>query len=210
MSIFDALTEKPWLVQGPAAEPQSGQAATTALLRTGLVLFLAVVTSLFALFISAYQMRSASMDWVRLSDPGVLWLNTAVLVLTSLAFERARRAAGSGSLPGARRALALGGVLTLLFLVGQYAAWRELNAAGMFAASNPAYAFFYLLTGVHGLHLAGGLVVWARVMRRAWSGPKVRDVIAAGRLKLSIELCAVYWHYLLLVWVVLFGLLLLT
>jgi len=200
----------PWLGQGPTPEPATEDVASTAARRTALGVFLAVVTSLFGLFISAYHMRSAAPDWVRLSDPGLLWLNTAVLVLASLAFERARRAAGWGNLRAARSALMLGGALTLLFLIGQYGAWLQLSAAGMFAASNPSYAFFYLLTGVHGLHLVGGLLVWGQVAHRAWSSLSTTDVAAVGRLRLSIELCAVYWHYLLLVWLVLFGLLLLT
>ena len=75
---------------------------------------------------------------------------------------------------------------------------------GYYAAGNPANAFFYLLTGVHGLHLLGGLVVWVRTAARMARGAELDDV------RLSVELCTVYWHYLLLVWLVLFGLLLLT
>jgi cytochrome c oxidase subunit 3 len=72
-------------------------------------------------------------------------------------------------------------------------------------ASNPATAFFYLLTGVHGLHLLGGLFVWGKtIVRMAQGGVELID------LRLSVELCTVYWHYLLLVWLVLFTLLLAT
>jgi cytochrome c oxidase subunit 3 len=71
-------------------------------------------------------------------------------------------------------------------------------------SSNPANAFFYLLTAVHGLHILGGLYVWARSTAKVWTGA------SADTVRLSIELCTVYWHYLLLVWLVLFGLLLST
>ena len=64
-----------------------------------------------------------------------------------------------------------------------------------------ATGFFYLLTAVHGLHVLGGLVAWGRSTRRAWKG---RDL---ERLRLSVELCAIYWHFLLGVWIVLFVLL---
>jgi len=65
-------------------------------------------------------------------------------------------------------------------------------------------AFFLLLTAMHGIHLVGGLAVWARATLRAVRGADF------ARVRLSVELCTVYWHYLLLVWLVLFGLLLQT
>ena len=98
-----------------------------------------------------------------------------------------------------------GGIFAVAFLAGQLLAWRQLQAAGYYAAGNPATAFFYLLTAVHGLHLLGGLFVWGRVVARTWG----RDA-TVGAARLSVELCTVYWHYLLVVWLVLFGLLLIT
>jgi cytochrome c oxidase subunit III len=70
--------------------------------------------------------------------------------------------------------------------------------------SNPAVAFFYVLTAVHGLHLLGGLLVWGRTLSRVWQGVELIE------LRLSVALCSVYWHYLLIVWLVLFTLLLYT
>jgi len=72
------------------------------------------------------------------------------------------------------------------------------------ASSNPANGFFYLLTGLHGVHLLGGLVAWVR------TSAKVRAGEDNARINMSVGLCAVYWHFLLVVWLVLFGLLLLT
>ena len=93
----------------------------------------------------------------------------------------------------------------MAFLAGQLVAWRQLSASGHFMANSPAIAFFYLLTAVHGLHLLGGLFVWGKtVVRMAQPGVELLDVA------LSVELCTVYWHYLLLVWLVLFALLLST
>ena len=96
------------------------------------------------------------------------------------------------------------GLMTMLFLTGQLVAWQQINAAGNYVANNPANAFFYLLTAVHGIHLLGGLWVWAR------SAVKLLTGADADTVRISIELCTIYWHYLLLVWVVLFGLLLST
>ena len=79
--------------------------------------------------------------------------------------------------------------------------WQQLNVAGYFLASNPANAFFYLITAAHGLHLIGGLVALGRTTARMWLG------VEMIQLRLSVELCAIYWHFLLLVWLVLLGLL---
>jgi cytochrome c oxidase subunit 3 len=104
--------------------------------------------------------------------------------------------------------LTAAGIFTIGFLVGQIYAWRELTAAGHFMATNPADSFFYLLTGLHGLHLLGGLFVWAKATMNAWQEPDPDDVEKAAGLRVSIELCSVYWHYLLLLWLVLFYMLL--
>ena len=98
-----------------------------------------------------------------------------------------------------------GGLTAIAFLVGQWLAWRELQAAGYYAAGNPANAFFYVLTGLHGLHLLGGLVVWGWTVARMSRGR-----VALAAVRTSIELCTVYWHFLLFIWLVLFGLLLIT
>ena len=103
----------------------------------------------------------------------------------------------------ARSRLARRGIVDFRFLGGQFFAWQQLEAAGFFSPRNPALAFFYLLTAVHGLHLLGGLFVWAKTLQRMRR--REFELIEA---RLSIELCAIYWHYLLIVWLVLFALLL--
>jgi cytochrome c oxidase subunit 3 len=135
----------------------------------------------------------------------VLWLNTLLLFAGSAGMQVARVASRRGEVARTRAGLIAGGVFAFAFLAGQWLAWRQLQAAGLYASSNPANAFFYVLTAVHGLHLGGGLVVWARTLARAPRGMKVPD-----KWRLTVELCTVYWHYLLVVWLVLFGLLLLT
>jgi len=89
----------------------------------------------------------------------------------------------------------------LLFLMGQVQVWRELGALVFFQVTNPAIAFFYLITGLHGLHLLGGLVVWGQTLVKLWKGFELE------KIRHSVELCTLYWHFLLLVWIVLFGLL---
>jgi len=195
------LRTKSWIVKGVISE--DGFAAVPPQ-RIGLWLFLGVVTSLFLLFIIIYAERSSFPDWRPLADPRLLWFNTALLVVGSVALQRARNASAAGSLIGIRVNLAAAGIFTIGFLVGQVYAWRMLTTTGHFMVTNPADAFFYLLTGLHGLHLLGGLFVWAKTTMNAWQQPDPEDVEKAAGLSLSVELCSVYWHYLLLLWLVLF------
>lgn len=195
------LSTKSWLVKGVLSE--DGFAAIPPQ-RVGLWLFLGVVTSLFLLFIVIYNERAEMADWRPLADPRLLWFNTALLLIGSVALQRARNAAGHGNLTGIRVNLTAAGIFTIGFLLGQVYAWQLLTADGHFLATNPADAFFYLLTGLHGLHLLGGLFVWAKTTMNAWQRPDPEDAERAAALRVSVELCSVYWHYLLLLWLVLF------
>jgi cytochrome c oxidase subunit 3 len=118
--------------------------------------------------------------------------------------QRAVTAAKRGDRNGVKSALLAGGVLTFAFLAAQLLAWQQLGDAGYYLTTNPANGFFYLLTAVHGVHVLGGLVAWTRTTSKVMHGA------AAASVRLSVELCAIYWHFLLIVWLVLFGLLLST
>jgi cytochrome c oxidase subunit III len=195
------LMAKPWLEEGPIDDFPGTGAVTLPAAKLGLGVFLAVVGALFTLVISAYSMRQSLADWRALPVPKLLWFNTGVLVLSSIALQWAYLAARRNDLDGVIIGLLGGGVSAVIFLVGQLLAWQQLIVAGYFVASNPANSFFYLITAVHGLHLMGGLVALGRTTSKVWRGAKVAEV------QLSVELCAIYWHFLLLVWLVLLGLL---
>ena len=182
--------------------------------RIALWVFLAVITSLFGLFISAYFIRMGHghgadhgmiTDWHSVSKPPILWFNTAMLVLSSVAMQMARGALKSNKRARVNGYLVAGGVFAILFIAGQLIGWQQLHASGYGMTTGPAGAFFYVLTGVHGLHLLGGLIVWLKTVIRM----RKREVELID-VRLSIELCTVYWHYLLLVWLVMFALLLFT
>ena len=203
MGLFAKLTEKPWLPD------QTG----VALLRTGgfavhnrkvaLVMFLAVVGVLFSLFIAAYHMRlEFSTDWVAMPEPMLLWINSGVLIIASVAFEWARAAVARSDVPRGRTAFLVAGALTMGFLIGQLVVWRQVVELGYFARTNPANGFFFVLTGVHGVHLLGGLFAWWRAARRMVRNADIGDA------RVSVDLCAMYWHFLLLVWLGMFALLL--
>lgn len=176
--------------------------------RVGLRLFLVVVSSLFFLFLIAYIARSQMADWLPLTEPLAplanlwqLWLNSAFLVCSCIALQWSRMAARRARLDATVIGFALGGVFAIAFLVGQLWIWQQFVAWGYFLTSNPANSFFYLLTGLHGLHLLGGLLAWSRTV------VKFLHRVPLAQLSASVELCAIYWHYLLGLWFVLFALL---
>jgi cytochrome c oxidase subunit III len=195
------LGAKPWLEEGVIVDFREEGAPSLPPAKIGLGVFLAVVGSLFALFISAYSMRMSMVDWRALPVPRLLWFNTGVLVTSSIALQWAHMAARRNDMDGVIIGLCAGGASALIFLAGQLLAWRQLSLAGYFVASNPANSFFYLITAVHGLHLMGGLVALGRTIAKVWRGAEMSQV------RLGVELCAIYWHFLLLVWLVLLALL---
>ncbi len=200
------LTSKPWLETGVVNDP--GASALPAA-KVGLGVFLAVAGLLFALFFSAYVTRTSlpeptALDVKSIPAPRLLWLNTAVLLLSSGALQWAQGAARRGSLDRTVAGLLAGGAAAFLFLAGQLVVWRQMIGAGYILTSSPASSFFYLIAGLHGLHVLGGIAALAITSGKALGGAPVRE------LRLGVELCAIYWHFLLLVWLVFFGLLLFT
>ncbi len=164
----------------------------------GMGFALAAVGMLFCGLTSSYVVRQGTgADWKAIAMPSILPLNTVILVLSSLALERARhwwkRAAGSRA---ATRWLAIALVLGAGFLAGQLAAWQGLAQQGIYLSSNPHSSFFYLLTGLHGVHVLGGLLGLASVKLR----PPARQLrwFQAG---------ALYWHFMGALWVYLLVLL---
>ena len=192
------LHTAPWVEQRAV---EAGPALALLPIQVGLGVFLAVASALFVLFISAYSMRMNALDWRSLPVPRLLWLNTGVLVVSSIALQWSSVAARRNDTEDVKVGLLVGGASAVIFLAGQLLAWQQLTAAGYLVASNPANSFFYLLTAVHGLHLTGGLVALGRTSAKVWRSTAIAD------MRLSVELCAIYWHFLLLVWLVLLGLL---
>jgi cytochrome c oxidase subunit 3 len=211
--LIQRLKDKPWTKQGVV--PTSQETVTSSAPKVGLWVFLAVVSSLFGLFASAYTLRmhdahGALVSWQPLDEPSLLWINTVVLVLASGAMQMARTRAERDDFAGLRGYFVGAGLLTIAFLAGQVLAWEQLHASGNYGPGNPAYAFFILITAIHGLHLVGGLWVLARTSVRIWRGIDKINVVARSRIRMSVHLCTVYWHWLLLIWLGLFALLLST
>ena len=163
-----------------------------------LLAVLATVGMLFAGFASAYLVRREAVDWAREQLPGILVFNTFVLLASSAALEAARAAHRRDRSRNVRHWVAAGALLGLVFLGAQFVAWSQLAARGVYLPSSAYSSFFYMLTAVHGVHLAGGILalgylVW-RVSR--YKLRRIEDGLLNG--------CVVYWHFVDGVWVFLY------
>lgn len=163
--------------------------------------FFCVITILFFLLIIAYGERMTHEDWRPTPQQWLLWWNTTALIFSSITFQWASMSVRRDRFDDAKAGLVAGGIFAVAFLAGQLIAWQQLNDLAYFDIKNPAIAFFYLITGLHGLHILGGMVAWSITTTEVWRRPEL------DQTKLHVKLCATYWHFLLIVWLVLFGLL---
>ena len=172
---------------------------------TAVWVFVAAVCMTFAALTSALVVRKGgAVEWRHFTLPSILYLNTAILLASSVTLEISRRRVASfmGGLNAAAvsparwlyATLALG----FLFLAGQYLAWRELSAQGLFLATNPSSSFFYVFTAMHALHLSGGLYAMIRVIRKL-NHHTLRRV--------TMDATAHYWHFMDVLWIYLLVLL---
>jgi len=183
----------------PAAAPPTAAARTTTEpsplqpAQTGVWLAIGTICMSFAALTSAMVVRQgAAQDWRHFPLPHLLYVNTAVLLASSGTLEWSRRritVARLAGLSGVYLTLALG----LLFVAGQVVAWRQLAAQGLFLATAPSSAFFYVFTALHGLHVLGGLAALLYVLRRLRriGGP------APG---VALRAAALYWHFMGALW----------
>lgn len=194
--------------------------------RLGMVVALTAIVMVFVSFTSAYLVRrglptldlrttTLVRDWFPVRLPRLLLINTFVLLISSWTMERARRQvareaalAQVASIPGVSLEheakiswLALTVVLGLGFLTGQWMAWRELAASGFYVATNPSSSFVYLLTGMHGLHLLGGVLA----LLAAGAASLLRRPVASQLIVLDVT--GWYWHFMAFLWVYIFCLL---
>ena len=204
--IFKLLSQKPWeSSQAVIDNDHDGKTFGISKAKLGVRTIMTVSTVMFSLFIVAYSDRMLIHDWRNMPEPWLLWVNTAVLIMNSYFFHNTKIAADQNDSKKIKRGLYTVGFLAYSFLIGQLIVWYQLMNLGYFATSNVANAFFYLFTALHGLHLLGGLYFWGKTTSKFLEGN-----YKSSNIQHNIELCAIYWHFLLFVWLVLFGLMLFT
>ena len=184
-------------VKDPAGEPT----------RTGIWVALSAIAMMFAALTSALYVREGSAtDWHHIVLPPILYFNTLALIASSITLELARRSVGAymrgqqSSRSGPTLLLNLTMLLGLVFVVGQYIAWLQLRSQGLYLPTNPNSSFFYVFTGVHIIHVVGGLGGLTRVMLkfRSTTHPLRRS---------TMDATSYYWHFMGLLWIYLLGVL---
>ena len=203
-TIFQLLTEKPWEQdQIEADNEHQGQTVNVTKQKLGLRTLMAASTVLFSLFVVAYSDRMLVHDWRNMPEPWLLWFNTGILVISSLVFHQTTKYAKNELFEKTKNGLYFIGFLAYSFLIGQLIVWYQLMNTGYYATSNVANAFFYLFTTIHGLHIIGGIYFWGKTTSKF-----IKRSLNKEDINNLIDICAVYWHFLLAVWLVLFGLML--
>ena len=161
--------------------------------RIGMLVSLASIAMLFTSLSSAYIVRSGvTYDWYPIAVPRVMFGSTALLILSSISIEIARRKLKQSLSQSYSKYLLLTSLLGLGFLVSQLIAWRQLAAQGIYISSHPHSSFFYVLTGAHAVHIAGGLLGLGFLWRRSRRPPDepAPDRKTTGRRRRSIDLLA--------------------
>lgn len=181
---------------GGSEEERRAQAAVV-----GAWALVAAVTMLFVGFTATYLVRRSGPGWFDGPMPGLLYLNTGVILASSAVLERARRQGRRGNGAALARGLAVTVGLGSAFVLGQAGAWWQMVRQGLTLSSGPHPSFFYLLSGMHALHVAAGMGWLATAWARARRAP------GYGAVRASIDSAAVFWHFVGVLWVYLWALL---
>jgi len=181
-------TEAGW---GGDGEPGKRRRASL----TGIYVLFAAITMFFASLTSSLVVRGGlGGDWSGIPLPGILWINTVVLLVSSAALEVARRALHTGDRSAVNRWWTAGTVLGIAFVGGQYMAWMEVAASGITVASSPGGSFFYLFTVAHAVHIIGGVLALLYIEIQA-----LRLRLGPGK-RTAVEVVRLYWHFLAGLW----------
>jgi cytochrome c oxidase subunit 3 len=163
------------------------------------------ITMMFAAFSSALLVRKgSSLDWRTFTLPSVLYFNTLLLIASSVTLEVSRRRVAAfmggreSQVESPARWLYITLFVGLLFVVGQYVAWSQLRAEGLYLATNPSSTFFYVLTVTHALHVLGGLGGLVHV---------IRGLNKSALPRSTLDAAARYWHFMGALWLYLLFLL---
>jgi cytochrome c oxidase subunit III len=185
--------------QGSASKGVGTKPRPTSHAQSGVWVGIFAITMSFAAFTSALYVRQGSGDWTHVSLPPLIYVNTCILLLSSITLEMSRRAflnapaLEASALREALRWLGITLVFGLAFVVGQYFVWRELAERGLYLATNSNSSFLYVFTGVHVLHVLGGITGLLRLLVRM-----TRKHVTLRRN--SVMNTAIYWHFMGVLW----------
>lgn len=161
-------------------------------------LFIGSVAMLFAAFTSAYIVRQAEGNWLYFDLPNLFYITSVIIAASSITLQWAYIEAKKDNFNKVKVLVGITSLLGLAFLAGQVMAWRELVDQSVYLVGNPSGSFIYILTGLHGAHLIGGIVFLLIVLNSAF-----RFKIHSKNLA-QMEMCLTYWHFLGGLWLYLF------
>jgi cytochrome c oxidase subunit 3 len=167
-------------------------------------LFIVSVCMIFASLTSAYIVRQAEGNWQIFELPPLFWITSGIILLSSFTMHWAYMAAKRDNLEMVKVAMSITTLLGIAFLVGQVMGWGQLVESNVYFVGNPSGSFVYVLSGLHGLHIAGGVVILGITLVATY-----RFQVHSKNLNL-IEMCATFWHFLDALWLYLFVFLLLN
>jgi len=168
--------------------------------QTAILLGMVSIFMFFMALSAAFLVRKTGKDWIQFRLPGILWLNTVVLLTSSLTMDLSRRRLALGDMVGFKSMWRATTALGLAFLAGQFVAWRELVARGYYVGSNPSSSFFYVFTVAHAVHLVGGIGALLYVLFRNFNKTRVS-------LSVASEITSYFWHFMDGLWLFLLALL---
>lgn len=167
-------------------------------LKFGLWLGIASMIMLFAALTSAYIVRKSQGNWVEFKLPEIFWLNTLVIILSSITVQWAVKSFRNFKETAYKIALVITFILGVIFLGGQYIGWNELGERGIYISGNPSGSFVYVISGVHAVHILGGLIIMLVLLIKMMTKPFNPNKLV------SVQMMATYWHFVDVLWVYLF------
>ena len=169
--------------------------------QTSILLGMVSICMFFMALAAAFLVRRTGKDWINFKLPTIIWINTIVLLTSSLTIDLARRRLALNDQKGFKTMWRATTALGVAFLVGQIVAWRDLVAMGFYVGTNASSSFFYVFTAAHAAHLIGGILALLYVL--------IRDFRKTARLSLPIaaEVTSYYWHFMDGLWLFLVALL---
>ncbi len=200
--LFGALSDKPWeKAQIETDNYHQGKTFDISLETSAVIVIFGVSTVLFTLVVTGYLYSiPAGQDTQYLLKPNLLWLNTIILLFVTYFFNKITHDLKKNNFEKIKKNLLIVGFLSYIFLFGQILFWFQLMENGNYVSTNSYFSSFYIFTGLHGLHLLGGLYFWGKVFSKI-SKIKNEEII---NQKKSIDALSLYWFFLLIVWIFFF------
>lgn len=161
-------------------------------------LFIVSISMLFAALTSAYIVKQSGGEWLNFSLPGMFWITSVIIIVSSITMQLALKSAKEDRFNGLKTYLILTALLGVAFLFGQYQSWNQLVEMDVYFVGNPAGSFLYVLTGLHAAHIISGLIFLIVVIASSFK------LKTHSKSIIRIEMCTTYWHFLGGLWLYLF------